>query len=812
NQWENIWEKYNITTTTVSYDGDNLTDGHYYAYTINAYDSNGNASSKIFYFSYKAGADRLLVLLPGETKNVNSFSGKTGTPLQQVAYSTFTVTVEAVNKIWAIDTGFASDITLTAYKDAQTVISTISATNGIAVFNNVSLAEGYYSIVSTATNFSSDTSYLTVVPLTIPAPSNFTGTAFSSTSIRWNWIDNADNETGYLVKTATDGVIAELDANTTFWIETDLLPNTSYYRYVQAFKYTAVSQPSGGLRFTLANPPTGSEIVAVTSGSVSILWSANNNPDWTQYQVESSSVASDFTSVVSFSGWTNQINCVVTSLQPSTTYWFRVQSRNGDGIPTSFDTPISTITLPAPPIAPTNFTGTAISTSSIKWEWSITPGATYYQIYGSNNQLLLNLEGTDTTTWIEIGLTANTQYSRYIRAGNVSGLSSPSLSASKHTFANAPSDLSISTSSAHSITINSSGNGGTRFRILCSTSVDFSSPVKDLEWSAAIITSSFTVTNLTPLTTYYFAVYGYNGDGIQTLNSATAVGTTQGLPQKVTIITPAETKTITETKTTTEGTNLEVKVEVLAGAVTKQIYVEVSVDPVNKPIIVDAGKITTANNKITPTTNKKILSDTITEFVAKDYATGEKFAENFIENTVSIILSYPDADNDGFVDGIEPKMSEKSLKIHMLNETTDIWEEVGGTVDTANNKVKVSVRHFSVYALMSVKTVSLNLNEVKVYPNPYKHGATGDNAKFSDSSLGTGIVFDNLTLKAEIKIYNISGELVSELSENDGDGMCLWNTKNKDGEKVVSGVYIYYVTNPDDKGMKPAKGKFAIIR
>ncbi|MEW6536936.1 MAG: hypothetical protein AB1454_15100, partial [Candidatus Auribacterota bacterium] len=94
--------------------------------------------------------------------------------------------------------------------------------------------------------------------------------------------------------------------------------------------------------------------------------------------------------------------------------------------------------------------------------------------------------------------------------------------------------------------------------------------------------------------------------------------------------------------------------------------------------------------------------------------------------------------------------------------------------------------------------------------------ATGADAKFSDPQEGTGVVFDRLTAKANIKVYNIAGELVAELDEPDDDGLAdgryLWDTKNEDGDKVASGIYIYYITNPDNTNMKPARGKFAIIR
>jgi len=103
---------------------------------------------------------------------------------------------------------------------------------------------------------------------------------------------------------------------------------------------------------------------------------------------------------------------------------------------------------------------------------------------------------------------------------------------------------------------------------------------------------------------------------------------------------------------------------------------------------------------------------------------------------------------------------------------------------------------------------SSSLGNVKVYPNPYKPGTGGI---YDNSSLGEGIVFSNLTPNANIKIFNIAGELVAEFNETNGDGKYLWDTRNSKGEKVASGVYIYYITNPDD-GRQKAKGRIVIIR
>ena len=76
-----------------------------------------------------------------------------------------------------------------------------------------------------------------------------------------------------------------------------------------------------------------------------------------------------------------------------------------------------------------------------------------------------------------------------------------------------------------------------------------------------------------------------------------------------------------------------------------------------------------------------------------------------------------------------------------------------------------------------VKTGKLNM--IKVYPNPVKGGDK--------------ITFENIVTGTTIKIFNISGELISSLRENDEDGILIWNLKNKSGNKGSSGVYIFQI-------------------
>lgn len=111
-------------------------------------------------------------------------------------------------------------------------------------------------------------------------------------------------------------------------------------------------------------------------------------------------------------------------------------------------------------------------------------------------------------------------------------------------------------------------------------------------------------------------------------------------------------------------------------------------------------------------------------------------------------------------------------------------------------------------ALSVVSQASMDLSNVKVYPNPYKPGSS---SKYDNPQEGEGIIFENLTSDTKVKIFNIAGELVAEFEDKDGDGRHLWDTKDIRGNKIGSGVYIYVIVNINDNSQK-TKGRVVIIR
>jgi len=183
-----------------------------------------------------------------------------------------------------------------------------------------------------------------------------------------------------------------------------------------------------------------------------------------------------------------------------------------------------------PPSVPTGLYGVALSSQIIKWEWNITAGATYYQVYNhGDNSLLANLEGNGTTIWYETGLSSNTQYSRYVRAGNAYGLSDQSAFASRYTHAYPPSVLSAAVVSSSTINLNWDYSGATKYEVHYSTDMVNGNYVATLNSP----TLSYSHQGLEAGVTYYYQIMPVNGDDVTSYSYDFPRASTRTLPSPI---------------------------------------------------------------------------------------------------------------------------------------------------------------------------------------------------------------------------------------------------------------------------------------
>ena len=156
---------------------------------------------------------------------------------------------------------------------------------------------------------------------------------------------------------------------------------------------------------------------------------------------------------------------------------------------------------------------------------------------------------------------------------------------------------------------------------------------------------------------------------------------------------------------------------------------------------------------------------------------------------VTLTIPYPDADQDGIVDGTA--LFEKDLRVFWFDGFD--WRNMGGKVDQVANTITANISHFSVYALFSggpLTAETVRPKEKIITPNG---DGINDFAQF-------GISGD-----FEISIFNVQGSRI-RLIQN----INVWDGKLDDGRTAESGVYVYQVRSSQLD--KPVSGTIGVAR
>ena len=106
---------------------------------------------------------------------------------------------------------------------------------------------------------------------------------------------------------------------------------------------------------------------------------------------------------------------------------------------------------------------------------------------------------------------------------------------------------------------------------------------------------------------------------------------------------------------------------------------------------------------------------------------------------------------------------------------------------------------------------------IYVFPNPATREALHEFQELNpngDDPTGIRVSFTNLPMAHNtIKIYTVAGDLVQTISHDGttGVGHKSWNLMSRNGQEIVSGVYLYAVQSDDDR-FEDFVGKFVVIR
>jgi len=169
----------------------------------------------------------------------------------------------------------------------------------------------------------------------IQAPTGITFGTITSTSIQVRSTNIPSGlsrgKSGLLIENMTNGTTSGWKRDNTFWTNKLLSSNTSYSFRDKARNGDGIETDYGpsASKYTLANSPGKSSFSNVTRTCIRANWTANGNPDSTQYRCQNITTGAD-------SGWITETYWDSCNLSYGTTYSFRVKAKNEEGIETSW--------------------------------------------------------------------------------------------------------------------------------------------------------------------------------------------------------------------------------------------------------------------------------------------------------------------------------------------------------------------------------------------------------------------------------------------------------------------------------------------
>ncbi len=132
--------------------------------------------------------------------------------------------------------------------------------------------------------------------------------------------------------------------------------------------------------------------------------------------------------------------------------------------------------------------------------------------------------------------------------------------------------------------------------------------------------------------------------------------------------------------------------------------------------------------------------------------------------------------------------------------------DAGTIVRVLTNKVSTSEDVFTFSTKSAyVAADQVNLNDIKVVPNPYIVRNAWERSR--DYSV---LAFTHLPDKCTIRIYTLSGDHLRTLEHESAtfDGNENWDLLTKNNQKIAAGIYIFHV----DSEYGEKIGKFAVVR
>jgi FtsP/CotA-like multicopper oxidase with cupredoxin domain len=423
--------RFYVDTTAVS--------GTHYYYRVYAFNAAGNSP-------YAAIVGPLLVVSPAIDISPLAVPATPG------AFEIVESTANQVNMEWTNTASDATGIILQRALDSSFTSGLVSfSLDAISTFYVDTTTSGsttyYYRVFAANSNGNSPVCNAEPFPYTTPAggviPASPTGltdivAAYNQVNLTWN--DNASNEVGYRLERASDNLFQNnwtsfnLAAQSTFYVDTSISGNTTYYYRVIAFNDQGDSSPSNTAGVNtppLSAPAAPSDLTAVPVGltQFTLNWT-NNDGNTTGFYLDRATDGAFSVGLTTFNVSGNLTSYDDTSVAVNTNYYYRISAYDSAGTSQPSVTVNALILLA--PAAPTLVSVTGVNYREIDLQWQANSSvATGYYITRALDASFIQGLNSDTvseniTTYRDFNVGAGTTYYYKIIAFNSAGQSSPS--------------------------------------------------------------------------------------------------------------------------------------------------------------------------------------------------------------------------------------------------------------------------------------------------------------------------------------------------------------------------------------------------
>lgn len=622
------------------------------------------------------------------------------------------------------------------------------------------------------------------------SPSNLQPVFISPTAILWQWQDRSTNETGFRIYASTGGLVNEIASSTgsgslVQFTETNLIPNIYFSRFVRAFNANGESLSSNTTaRFTLSNPPANTALSNVQFTSATISWSSNSNSTQTIYEVQRSA-SPDFSQVNLATTTLNSLSTL--NLSSNTTYYFRVRAQNGEGVFTVFDSTVTALTQKLITVsAPTGLVATGGNAKvTLDWQDNIETELLGYYVYRStvsdSSFAKITLSPITTSYFVDSGLANGTTYFYKVTAivtGNLESDFSASVSVipRKRSCPLPPSGFTGSFDSEGRFVLtwnppikNEDGTDATdisAYRIYRSTTSDDSPFLRD-----TLTANIFSWISTDSINSGYWylvrAVNSFNDESADStliqIDSLRQIARVPDYTLKIKF--EHEESKILNGKTNPYSEDIRMIVTRNASEEQGKVltsyeikFIGVVTDKEISDLVLPKPKLTLTFRYLTPPSSLKgTLSD---EQIRKM--------------------------NLRAFNG-----SSQDVSVFKYNEVEFI--KLGGEVDSSEGiiQIRTSVPTGKYQIRQSLRATSFEITQTE----PRKIFSPNDDGV---NDIFT-IYFENPrdSVVSQAKVYDLSGAEVSDLQLGSAGNSLSWNGKNKNGEFVNGGIYIYQIESED---------------